>query len=339
MLLLFEAESGARDTVRFIEEKGLLGTWRWDLATRKMQWSAGLFRIFGFAPGSVEPSYALLDTITHPDDLRSPGELDAILNRAGPIEREFRVILRTGRVRYLISHGEVLLGRDGRPARAVGVICDRTRLHEALLNLEMLRERFRKIVEAISGVVWSVNADGAVKDLSNWHEFTGQPVRHALGDGWLEAVHTDDRQCASKSWAAAISSRAPFAVEFRLQRTDGTYRWARTRAFPTFKTSGSVHEWTAVSVDIHEQKVWSPPAQPPAVTGAQLRAARGILNWSVRDLADAADVSVSTIRRLEEIDGPPRDFERGLAAIRQALERAGVEFLFPPLGKPAVRPH
>jgi transcriptional regulator with XRE-family HTH domain len=74
------------------------------------------------------------------------------------------------------------------------------------------------------------------------------------------------------------------------------------------------------------------------VTGAQLRAARGILNWSVRQLADAAGVAVSVVRRLEEVDGPPTTFESIFPLIKQAIEDAGVEFLFPPLGKPGVRP-
>ena len=69
---------------------------------------------------------------------------------------------------------------------------------------------------------------------------------------------------------------------------------------PVLKKDGALREWVGVCGDIHDQKVWSPPDQARTITGAQLRAARGILNWSVRDLADAAKISASAIRRLEE---------------------------------------
>jgi transcriptional regulator with XRE-family HTH domain len=63
-----------------------------------------------------------------------------------------------------------------------------------------------------------------------------------------------------------------------------------------------------------------------------------VANWSVRELSEAAKISSSTIRRLEESNGPPPTVEAALAPLQEALENAGVEFLFPPNGKPGVRP-
>ncbi|MFO1138335.1 MAG: helix-turn-helix transcriptional regulator [Paracoccus sp. (in: a-proteobacteria)] len=60
------------------------------------------------------------------------------------------------------------------------------------------------------------------------------------------------------------------------------------------------------------------------VTSAQIRAARGLLNWTVRDLAERSGVHRNTISRVEtETTGPGHS----LAAIRAALEAAGVEFI------------
>lgn len=60
------------------------------------------------------------------------------------------------------------------------------------------------------------------------------------------------------------------------------------------------------------------------VTSAQIRAARGLLNWTVRDLAEKAGVHRNTVTRAEtEATGPGSAHE----AIRAALEAAGVVFL------------
>jgi transcriptional regulator with XRE-family HTH domain len=60
------------------------------------------------------------------------------------------------------------------------------------------------------------------------------------------------------------------------------------------------------------------------VTSAQIRAARGLLNWTVRDLAEMANVHRNTVTRSEtDATGPGH----ATAAIRAALEAAGVEFI------------
>ncbi len=60
------------------------------------------------------------------------------------------------------------------------------------------------------------------------------------------------------------------------------------------------------------------------MTSAQIRAARALLNWTVRDLADRAGVHRNTVTRAEtDATGPGH----ATAAIRAALEAAGVIFV------------
>jgi len=60
------------------------------------------------------------------------------------------------------------------------------------------------------------------------------------------------------------------------------------------------------------------------LTSSQCRAARGLLDWSQQQLADAAGVGVVTVRQFEAGKGEPR--RATLAVIEQALQVAGVEF-------------
>ena len=61
------------------------------------------------------------------------------------------------------------------------------------------------------------------------------------------------------------------------------------------------------------------------MTGAQIRAARGFLNWSVRDLGKKAKVHFNTVHAIER--GKSVAKPETLAAIRKVLEKAGVEFI------------
>jgi hypothetical protein len=63
------------------------------------------------------------------------------------------------------------------------------------------------------------------------------------------------------------------------------------------------------------------------ISSAQMRAARAMLRWSALDLARLSKVGVATIRRVEVIDGEIPVTAANEAAIRQALEAAGIEFI------------
>jgi hypothetical protein len=75
-----------------------------------------------------------------------------------------------------------------------------------------------------------------------------------------------------------------------------------------------------------------------SITSAQIRAAKAIIRWSGEDLALAAGVSLSSIRRIEAASGIPKDQNmRTVLAVRAALEAAGVEFIGSPDDRPGVR--
>jgi transcriptional regulator with XRE-family HTH domain len=61
-------------------------------------------------------------------------------------------------------------------------------------------------------------------------------------------------------------------------------------------------------------------------TPEQLRAARGLLNWSRTDLARAAGVSAETVNRAEGLRKDQASAD-ALAKVRAALEAAGVIFV------------
>ena len=71
------------------------------------------------------------------------------------------------------------------------------------------------------------------------------------------------------------------------------------------------------------------------VTSAQVRMARAALNWTVRDLAEAAELHRNTITNLEigRYAGDPQT----LAIIEQVLNRAGIDFIEENGGGPGVR--
>jgi predicted transcriptional regulator len=71
------------------------------------------------------------------------------------------------------------------------------------------------------------------------------------------------------------------------------------------------------------------------ITSEQVRAARALIRWEQRDLAETSKVSLPSIKRLETAPGPLSAQPRTIDAIRTALEAAGIEFTNG--GQPGVR--
>ena len=74
-----------------------------------------------------------------------------------------------------------------------------------------------------------------------------------------------------------------------------------------------------------------------ALTSHQIRAARALLRWRAQDLAKASAVGVATIRRAELAERETSMTAPNDAAVRRALESAGVDFIDENGGGPGVR--
>jgi PAS domain S-box-containing protein len=325
-----EANFRTQHAFGLVEEKGNLGVWSWELESNKVKWSKGFFRLLGLEPGSVEPSYDLLESVTHPADLRPSAELGHLLTEGGTFERKFRIFHRDGRVRWVLSRGEFLPGQNGRSKQAMGVLTDITWLHAAEARAQATQNRLSFLI---------VNEEGLPGDRHGWCKLTGQTLEETRNSGWLNAIHPDDRDATRTAWNSAIANCAPYETLYRLHRADGVFRWFRARAKPVLNQDKSIREWLGVCFDVHDQKMTSASLEDTRITGVQIRGARGILKLSVRDIAETENISSSTIRRLEETDGPAEEPDDDVVLrLKAFFENAGVEFLFPFAGKPGVRP-
>ena len=72
------------------------------------------------------------------------------------------------------------------------------------------------------------------------------------------------------------------------------------------------------------------------ISVVQIKAARAMLGWNTQVLAEAAGVSVATIKKYEQQTGIPRANARILDSIVRSMNAAGVQFTGDPLSNPGV---
>jgi PAS domain S-box-containing protein len=112
------------------------------------------------------------------------------------------------------------------------------------------------IIHTAPDMIFSRQADGKRDYLSDrFYEYTGASQGSAIGYGWMEYVHPDDREQATLHWDRCIEARTNYEAEYRIRSKDGAYRWFRARAVPIRDDQQSIVRWYGTCSDIHDSKL------------------------------------------------------------------------------------
>lgn len=116
-------------------------------------------------------------------------------------------------------------------------------------------ECIRRVVDTIPGLVWSAGPDGAAEFLNKtWLDYTGLAREQALEFGWKTVMHPEDLPPLIDAFVKAYEARRSFAIESRIRRYDGVYRWFLMQGSPLCDDSGTVVQWYGTNTDIEELK-------------------------------------------------------------------------------------
>lgn len=134
--------------------------------------------------------------------------------------------------------------------------------HKALdlqkLNLELAQknQELDAIVQTAPDIIFSRNTDGARDYISaRFYEYTGASPESAVGRGWLDYVHPDDKEQSLARWIHCVQSGQSYECDYRLRGADAEYRWFRARAVPVRDADGQILKWYGTCSDIHDSKL------------------------------------------------------------------------------------
>ncbi len=123
-------------------------------------------------------------------------------------------------------------------------------------DLAQRNQELDAIVHTAPDIIFSRKSDGSRDYISSrFYEYTGAALDSAVGLGWLEYMHADDRERSLQHWYRCVESGEPYESEYRLRGADGQYRWFRARAVPLREPDGKILKWYGTCSDIHDSKL------------------------------------------------------------------------------------
>ncbi len=227
--VLVEINALREGEVHFKEAQHIacLGSWEWNLASGNNRWSDQQYRIFGYAPGTVCPSYEVFMGAVHPDDRSKVIQAadNAIHGRAS-YDIEFRIVRPDGHLRHIHSMGRLECDAHGHPLRMTGTLQDITQRIENQLRLEkLLAEQKTLLNNSLVGIA------KAQHRTIIWANTAFETIL-GYGPGELQGVETRRGYPSEAAWRAFGAAVYPLPspgqirrIETEFMRKDGRMIW------------------------------------------------------------------------------------------------------------------
>ncbi|MCU0606118.1 MAG: PAS domain S-box protein [Candidatus Edwardsbacteria bacterium] len=139
----------------------------------------------------------------------------------------------------------------GEVDRIVVMTDDITERKTAWERLRQSEGRFETLASISPVGIFRTDAAGSTSYVNpRWCQISGLTPREAMGDGWLNAVHPDDREQVRSGWDSAVNAQASPQVEYRFIRRDGSTAWVIGQAVPEHGADGRIAGYVGTITDI-----------------------------------------------------------------------------------------
>ena len=234
-----------------------VGSWETDMSTFEVSWSEETYRIFEVDPATFTPSRSAFMNFVHPEDRAAVDDaLRNSLSARGPRSVDYRILLPSGRTKYISETWRIVTGGDG-PMRAIGTCQD---ISERQLSNEMLRESEARLERAqeITGIgSWEIDVQQASLVLSKqMYIIHGLPPRDdeqlPLAD--IEPFISMDRKKASSWFQRLLAGEKVEPLEAPIRRRDGIARIVNNEARPLFDKTDKVTKISGTQRDVTDAR-------------------------------------------------------------------------------------
>jgi serine phosphatase RsbU (regulator of sigma subunit) len=262
-----------------------IGSFDWDLVSGRLIWDDRLVELFGYDRETFAETIEAFNARLHPDDLpRVSDALRTAIDVCGTYDAEYRIVLPTGKNRWIRARGKAVGDDSGTAIRLLGAAYDTTEQRDA-------DARVARVLETMTAAFFSLDPDFRFSYVNVEAERLLAAPREELIGGSIWELFPD-----------AVGS--DFEVNYRGAMTDGRTRVFEAHYPPPLDAWYEVRAWPGpdgLSVyfhDITERRL------------AEVRAQR-----SAARLALIADVTATLSRTM----GPGEKEDIALQQVAQAV--------------------
>jgi len=226
-----QAEADLRrlsDTLNHGERLALLGSYEWERGTDTLRWSAQLADLYGYAPGAVTPTLALVLSHMLPEARSSHRDLVLSQLESGTgWDVEYRLRSASGVERIVRDRAEIERSATGEPERVLGTIQDITEQALAEARLQRLSESLARGEQMahVGTYEWEAATDTLWWSDELYRIYGLEPGAVVPSRAFvLSRAHPDDEPVLRSRLTEGIRQAAGWDLEHRLYDVSGAVR-------------------------------------------------------------------------------------------------------------------
>ncbi|MBI4913453.1 MAG: PAS domain S-box protein [Acidobacteria bacterium] len=198
------------------------GIWDWDVRTGRIEWSPELFALFGLEQKEA-PSFDLWRKVIHPLDAHlAETRIEEAIRDHKPLYSEYRVVLGSGEIRWVLALGDTTYDPGGEPIRMAGICLDVSDRKQAEERLRESESRFRTVVEQAGDGFELLDDQGRFLDANGATcRALGYSKEELLGMTILE-VDPNQSAASFRETFDGLIGQPPATFETVHRRKDGT---------------------------------------------------------------------------------------------------------------------
>jgi len=135
------------------------------------------------------------------------------------------------------------------------IVRDITVRKQAERKLVESEKRYQTLTSVVPVGIFHTNKDGETTFVNpTWCQISGMSEEEALGEGWLQAVHPDDRERLLAGWQESTEEMTTSTADYRFMHPDGSIAWVIGQAVPEVNSENEVVGYVGTITDITERK-------------------------------------------------------------------------------------
>ena len=316
--------SAKEDPSELADETALDAVWQTDLTSGKTTVSSNTCSLLGYPFDSIINANDSLHWFllqVHPKDTR---EVKAAALRhwkhRTPFKVDFRFRSKDGTYRWLEARGQAAWDNKGTPVYFAGHLRDIHERKQPPSALTTNEDRLNEVQELVNVGDWELNL--ITKEL-RWSPqifsiFEIDPQKfEASYEGFLEAVHPEDRDAVNKLYLNSVKNRKAYKIIHRLLMRDGRIKYVEEHGHTVYDPKGNPLRTLGTVQDITEREAAKQELQQ--------------LNEKLETLVEARTLGLNDARiKLErvnsELEERVRERTRELETANQLLEQGEKRF-------------
>lgn len=243
--------------MQLISEGFQTGIWDWNIITGHEWWSDQFYRLLGYEPGEIEPTFQVfMEDLLHPDEKEMIEQaISDHLSHKKKYRREIRLKTKSGQYRWFETSGKAAF-KDGVAERMCGAIIDIHQRKTAEIEVAVHEYLLRESGKLVKVGAWEIYLDG-MKLI--WSQ--GVYDIHEVDENFTPDVATainfylpDDIPVLTDALNQLIEEGIPFDMELQIVTARKNQIWVRAAAEAVRNDEGKIERVRGVFQNIDEVK-------------------------------------------------------------------------------------